>query len=216
MTHVHIVLFLWLLFAIVQRLEGPGYSTDASDNMNSDAELNNFEELLRMWDMHKNEAASIEEVAYRQVQAPPGVAPRTRKPLSLSSEMSAHHWVNFTKVYGKYLLSLKYSGAHLEMLSLLLDFAGACLRSRITPGELDRLRDQARLVAERMHGLWPPTERPVTLHLLLFHMVDILAFAGPSRGYHVWAFERSGLQTVTFVHKCNIVKQLFVLVRFCV
>jgi hypothetical protein len=138
------------------------------------------------WHMSEAEATEIERVAYREIRAPTGVAPHSKRPLSCSSEMTAHHWMNFVKVYGKYLLALKYTGDCLRVACALLDFIKDCLLSHLPPGKADEIGRKAREIAKDIDKFFPHTERSMVLHLLIFHIPQALHYFGPMRT--VWAF----------------------------
>ena len=166
------------------RVHGPGPEEAAAAAVNHSArEL----ALASMpWNMSEAEAVEIERVAYREIRAPTGVAPHSKRPLSCSSEMTAHHWMNFVKVYGKYLLSLKYTGDCLRVACALLDFVKDCLLSHLPPGKADEINVKARELAKDIHKFFPHTERSMVLHLLIFHIPQGLHYFGPMRT--VWAF----------------------------
>jgi hypothetical protein len=106
--------------------------------------------------------------------------------LSCSSEMTAHHWMNFVKVYGKYLLSLKYTDDCLRVACAVLDFVKDCLLSHLPSGKVQEITQQATALAKELHKFFPQTERSMVLHLLVFHMPQGLRYFGPARGF--WAF----------------------------
>lgn len=51
----------------------------------------------------------IQRTYYADIQAPVGIAQLSKAPLTSSGEMTAHHWLKFVQVYGKYLF-LEYFG----------------------------------------------------------------------------------------------------------
>lgn len=140
------------------------------------------------------------ERAYRLVQAPLNIAPLTKKPLTLGSEMTAHQWVNFVKVYGKYLIYIVYhQPADEEYDSLVLAMRGfkalmhlmtLCLSSNATA----QVKADTATAVVRLAGAFkvyfPSTQQVLNLHTLLFHMPGIIRMWGPSRGYWCFAFER--------------------------
>jgi hypothetical protein len=143
------------------------------------------------WHMPPATTSLLEQHVYQAILAPTGVAPRTSRPLTTPGEMTAHHWLNFTKVYGKYLLSHVYAGHHLPALCIMLDFIKNCLASHITPELMDGIRDGALAVARNFDELFPPSEASLVLHLLIFHIPDTIRYWGPVRNYWAFPFERS-------------------------
>jgi hypothetical protein len=101
------------------------------------------------------------EAYYKEIQAPIGIAPMSKAPFQRSGEMTAHHWLNFTKVYGKYLF-VEHFGK--------LD---ATIQAEFEPLPDPRLTSQAHLrkEIERRANL-PPPDNP-SLRALC-RLLDIL------------------------------------------
>lgn len=173
------------------------------------------EQVQRFTDMYHIQAKclqALEDKAYAKIQSPGGVAPAAKHPFTKTGEMTAHHWVNFSRCYGKYLFQQEYerdekkyySAAEqspaaparaprlgLTTLCHLLDFIALCLTSDVTVAVKQRLKDQLPLVAEHVDQYLPPNEHAIVLHLLLFHMPDTIRRWGPVRSYWCFPFERS-------------------------
>ena len=143
-----------------------------------------------MWAIKETTALLTEQHAYQSILAPTGIAPYTKRPLSTPSEMTAHHWINFIKVYGKYLLQVVFDGEHLEVVSQLLDFVSLCLSSTINKEVLESIEEESRKVAADFHRYFPVSERNIVMHLLVFHIPATLKYWGPARGYWCFPFER--------------------------
>ena len=141
----------------------------------------------------------IEQHCYAKIAAPRGVAPPTKRPLSNSSEMQAHQWVNFARVYGKYLMVHCFpssdrggdDSSQLDAACCLLNVVQLCLTSCIEPGFHTTLQKWVTKTAACFQRALPPTEKAVMLHLLLFHMPRTIAYWGPTRGYWNFAYERN-------------------------
>jgi hypothetical protein len=146
----------------------------------------------KVWRIPSGLAERIERACYHAIQAPMGIAPRTKRPLTATSEMTAHHWLNFAKTgYGKYLLSQHFKQDTLFAACALLDFTQACLSSTITAEVLDWIHELQATVAEDLQdGKFPVTEHSIVLHLMLFHIPDTIRFWGPVRHYWCFPFER--------------------------
>ena len=148
-------------------------------------------ELQKKWQMSEKMMLRIEEACYQHIRAPQGVAPLTKRPLTQTSEMQAHQWINFVKVYGKYLLSQHFKGDVMDVISNLLDFIKLTLSSTVdqfTMDEIGRLRHE---LAQVLESEFPSTEWSMVLHLLFFHIPDTIHLWGPTRGYWCFPFERS-------------------------
>ena len=148
-------------------------------------------ELQKKWQMSEKMMLRIEEACYQHIRAPQGVAPLTKRPLTQTSEMQAHQWINFVKVYGKYLLSQHFKGDEMDVISNLLDFIKLTLSSTVdqaTTDEILRLRHE---LAQVLESEFPSTEWSMVLHLLFFHIPDTIRLWGPTRGYWCFPFERS-------------------------
>jgi hypothetical protein len=146
--------------------------------------------FLRKWMMNDTTALLIEKEAFSELQAPLGIAPRTKRPLSTPSEMTAHHWLNFAKVYGKYLFAQIYKGHHLRVLCDLLDYITRCLSSSLTPDLLKEIKRRSIDMAKDIDRYFPASEKTLVLHLLIFHIPSTLSYWGPARGYWCFPFER--------------------------
>jgi hypothetical protein len=164
----------------------------------------------------------LEDKAYAKIQSPVGVAPAAKHPFIKTGEMTAHHWVNFSRCYGKYLFQQEYerdeekyySAAEqspaalaraprlgLTTLCHLLDFIALCLTSDVTVAVKQRLESQLPLVAEHVDQHLPPNEHAIVLHLLLFHVPDTIRRWGPVRSYWCFPFERSDHTAIWRRHK---------------
>lgn len=147
-------------------------------------------ELHSRWHIPEALAHLIERECYQKICGPSGVAPRTKQPLTLSSEMTAAHWVNFAKVYGKYLLTQCFSGISMVIIRDLLDIVRMCLSSRVEPDMIAHIKSKVEQFADCFDAYLPGTEKSIVLHLLLWHMPDTIAYWGPARGYWCFPFER--------------------------
>jgi hypothetical protein len=152
----------------------------------------------------------MEEQCYLFISASTGVAPRGKRPLTVTSEMQAHQWVNFAKVYGKYLLSRYFEDLPLMFIAELLDVVRICLSSTINQALLQELIRKRKNIAELFDKTVPGTEKSIMLHLLLWHMPDTIAYWGPARGYWCFPFERSASTT-----KQSVCLHLSFFVIFC-
>lgn len=152
-----------------------------------------LEQLRGDWFISKDRAEAIETHGYKKILAPSGVAPHSKRPLSCSTQMTAHHWMNFVKCYGKYLLCLAFheDDPTLAALCQLLDFLKDCLRPTIAPGDIKKLYKDARELAGTIHERFPLNARSMMLHLLVYHVPSGLSLWGPARGVHCFPYERS-------------------------
>ena len=161
------------------------------DEEHKEEPVENLSALQKQWQMSEKMMLRIEESCYQHIRAPQGVAPLTKRPLTQTSEMQAHQWINFVKVYGKYLLSQHFQGAIMTFIAHLLDFIKLTLSSTVdnqTMHEIGRLRDE---LFAKVQIVFPSTEWSMVLHLLLFHIPDTILLWGPTRGYWCFPFERS-------------------------
>ena len=153
-----------------------------------------------MWRISDAVGLRVEAECYRQISGPRGIAPRTKRPLSCSSEMQAHHWVNFTKVYGTYLIENCLMNPDddeqdeprvVTSARRLLEILKLSLSSSLTAATLVNLDEKVSRFARSFSSTMPETQKSLVLHLLLFHVPDTLAYWGPARGYWCFPFERS-------------------------
>jgi len=140
--------------------------------------------------MPESTATKLDEEAFQRIMAPSGVAPRTKRPFTVPSQMTTHHWLNFIKVYGKYLLQQVYDGEPLRVLCELLDFVKRCIRSELVAGATDVLVKRAERFAKDFDQYFPACEQSIVLHCLLFHIPSTLDYWGPARGYWCFPYER--------------------------
>jgi hypothetical protein len=150
-----------------------------------------MDQFVQNWCIPKSLQLVLEKYAYQEILAPPGIAPRTKYPLSVPSDMTAHHWVNFVKVYGKYLLSLAFTGIHMVLLCDLIELAQACLVSEITPDWMIEVKSRVKNVARHFQKYFPSSEWSMVMHLLAFHIPATMSRWGPVRQYWCFPFERS-------------------------
>lgn len=80
------------------------------------ARKNAHAELKRTggWNTSQQMLKNIESRAYTCIQAPVGIAPHSKAPFTRSGEMTAYHWLNFTKVHGKLLFAHIYGNRNKE------------------------------------------------------------------------------------------------------
>lgn len=143
------------------------------------------------WKMNNLVALRIEQDLYLKLIAPPGIAPQTKRPLTVPSHLSSHHWLSFTKVYGKYLLTHAYEeGPSLQILCNIIDLVQQCVASTVTPESLARLNQRIQDVAKSFEKSFPASEWSIVMHLLVFHIPDTIKFWGPARSYWCFPFER--------------------------
>ena len=178
---------LGVLFVCVCQNEPPAAAAAAPAVDNARANRHAF---LRKWVMPVTTALLIESEAYCSVQAPSGIAPRTKRPLSNASDMTAHQWLNFTKVYGKYLFAQIYRSQHLRVLCDLLDYITHCLSSSLTLDLMKEIKRRSIEVAKDIDRFFPASEKSLMLHLLVCHIPPTLSYWGPARGYWCFPFER--------------------------
>ena len=152
-------------------------------------------EFIDLWHIPKGVQQMIEIHAYFKIIAPPGIAPRTKRPFTVPTEMTSHQWYGFIRVYGKFLFAQRFSGQNLQVLCDIIDLVKSCVLSRITPSTMRLLRDQVQKVATHMVNCFPSTEWSMMLHLLCFHMPDTIEYWGPARSYWCFPFERSAYPT---------------------
>lgn len=144
----------------------------------------------------KHQWKELESGPYAKIQAPTGVAPASKHPLTKTGEMTAHHWVNFVRCYGKYLLQQAYdtkkeeNAETLEALCRILDFIALCLRSHVTMDSKKQTDDLLPIVEDAFRDIIPTTEHAIVVHLLLRHIPDTIKLWGPVRSYWCFPFER--------------------------
>jgi hypothetical protein len=149
------------------------------------------------------ESAAL-EAAYGFIQAPINIAPRSKRPIEAPGQMTAHQWVNFAKVYGKYLFLKMYSreqdtinkgtpserNAPLEAMCRLMDLLTSCLSSNATAALKVKMVAQARAFAARFDQHFPESELTVMMHVLVHHIPSLIQIWGPVRGFWCFPFER--------------------------
>jgi hypothetical protein len=144
------------------------------------------------------ESAAL-EAAYGMIQAPINIAPRSKRPIEVPGQMTAHQWVNFAKVYGKYLFLQMYSRPEdtvdgrnlpLEAICALLSLLTSCLASDATAELKVETARQVTELATRFDEYFPESELTVMMHVLVHHVPNMILVWGPTRGYWCFPFER--------------------------
>ena len=148
-------------------------------------------EAVSAWHIPPKVQLALEQHCWSGILAPPGIAPLNKRPFTASGQLNTAQWVTFSKVTGKYLMSQYFEDEHLQALCNLFDFVDLCLAPTVTQQSIRNLHTMARILAGDIDKYFPVTERSMVLHLLVFHMPDEIALWGPTRGYWVFAFERS-------------------------
>jgi len=144
----------------------------------------------------KHQWKDLECGPYAKIQAPTGVAPAAKHPLTKTGEMTAHHWVNFVRCYGKYLLQQAYDSTKpeaqitLNALCRILDLLALCLRSHVTTESKQQTDELVDEVLHIFETIIPTTEHAIVVHLLLRHIPDTIRLWGPVRSYWCFPFER--------------------------
>lgn len=132
------------------------------------------------------------EKAYHTIQAPINIAPHSKMPFQMSGQMTAHHWVNFTKVYGKYLFQHIYHNRPdaLKGMCYVLNLVTASLSSNATAAIKVETKRLVQQLASEFDELLPSIEKSLMMHLLMFHMPRTIRIWGPARGFWCFPFER--------------------------
>lgn len=144
-----------------------------------------------MWTVPKETLNMIERECYHKISAPPGIAPTRRRPLSHPGELQTHQWLTFTKVFGKYLIQHCYvpdTNDKALAASRILDLITLCTESYVTVASLNKIRSLVKEIRRTFRNDFPDLFKSVTMHVLLFHIPDLLARWGPSRNW--WCFDR--------------------------
>lgn len=156
-------------------------------------------DLVQQWHINEPTLLLVEKHCYQNIAGPSKIAPRGKRPLSVPSEMTAHHWLNFTKVYGEYLIVNMYA-AHDPMNVVApvaairtLRIVKLATKSFHTEASSTRLKELIRVHAESWNRLWPEHEKSQVHHMLMFHIPATIDFWGPARYYWCFPFERSVL-----------------------
>jgi hypothetical protein len=142
----------------------------------------------KRWHRTEGDWKTIEKHCMEELQAPSGIA--HCRPFSRTGEMTAHHWVNFVKSYGKHLFAQHYQGPVLILLCEILDLLRLCLSSSLTPQIMEQIDVLSKNVANWFDILMPPIEMAMVFHLLVFHIPDTIRRWGPARGMWCFPFER--------------------------
>jgi len=180
-----------------------------------------LEQCKEKWTVAKRHIETVEREFYQQMQSPPGIAQHSRRPLTTPSEMTCHMWVNFSRVYGKYLLKQVLSNDDAARTACaIIDFTNHCLAGLckqckhmcslhnigaiahccvfcafctdvMSAERAESLAQESKLVAQQVVAHVSPTEHSFVLHVLLEHMPRTLGLWGPARGFWCFPFERS-------------------------
>jgi hypothetical protein len=165
-----------------------------------------LQELHVRYQMFHVDDAGLERLDeyYKKVMAPIGVAPKSIKPFKGATCMNTHHWVQFTKSWGKYLLQIAYwdkngltmnevlvENRALMSLCALVDLVTACLASDAT-SENKRITDvYVKDLARKFSTVFGDTVMSLQMHLLFHHIPTQTRLWGPARSYWCFPFERS-------------------------
>ena len=107
--------------------------------------------------------------------------------------MQSHHWLNFARVYGSYLIEHGLKGYDNSIMAscFLLEIVKMATASTTSAKHVRNLRVEIMRLAYKMNTWFPPHQKTMMLHLLMFHMPDTIAYWGPARGYWNFPFERN-------------------------
>lgn len=146
--------------------------------------------LAEKWNVPPATLALVEQHCYLNIAAPARIAPRSKKPLTLPSEMNSYQWLKFSTVYGPYLIAnmyanQRYAEAGVEACEL-LNIITIVLSSQVTPEVMAEMREKVKNFTRLFHIFWPETEKSLVLHMLLMHMPATVEYWGPARSY--WNF----------------------------
>jgi hypothetical protein len=143
---------------------------------------------------------ALGERAYKHIQAPMNVAPPSKRPLTVSGDMTAYHWLNFTKVYGKYLIFIMFNrpleAGHDERVKAMRAFRAVfhlmnlCLSSNVTASVKEETSKAVVMLSGLFDQLFPVMSQVINLHTLLFHIPATIRRWGPARGFWCFPFER--------------------------
>jgi hypothetical protein len=183
----------------------------------SSAATSSISEMQDKWRLPESKYSLIERKCLAEIQAPSGILSSTKLPFTRTGEMTAHHWVNFAKVYGSYLFVQHYSNHSLILLCDILRLLQLCLSSVITPELVKDMKNTARDVANWFDKLLPGTEKAIIFHLLVFHIPGTLEQWGPARNFWCFPFERSVVSLLHFVtiRYESLRMQLLILCPYC-
>lgn len=159
-------------------------------------------DFAAMWKVPKETLELVQTLCYQAISAPHNVAPRSKRPFSHTSEMNAHHWVNFAKVYGSYLIENCYQGQMnpaAEASARLLNMIKMALASTVSPDHVKKMLDAAAEIRNKFNADFPTIEKSMMMHLLLFHIPATIKRWVPVRGYWCFPFERLVLNDESFV-----------------
>ena len=155
-----------------------------------------LEDFSNLWSCSEKIRLLVESRCYRRISAPRGVAGRGKLPLTMPSEMKAHHWVNFSKVYGVYLIRHcmpeEDKADAVDAVEQLLIIIKLCLASTVNETLLARLDHLVKLCASSFNESFPPQLKVMMMHLLLAHMPATIRILGSVRGFWNFVYERSG------------------------
>jgi len=145
------------------------------------------------------------DLAYQTIEAPLNIAPASKRPFALTGSMTAHHWVNFVKVFGKYLFQRAFTplvprlpappvvvlpNVPLVGTSKLLNLLRTCLSSNATTEMKAKATRQAKDLAFTFDEYFPVIEKSMIMHALIFHIPDTICVWGPVRNWWCFPFER--------------------------
>jgi len=153
------------------------------------ASVPSVSDMQGRWRNMEKDYTLLESKCLNELQAPSGLI-GGKLPFSRTGEMTAHHWVNFAKVYGSYLFAQHYNGPSLALLCDILKLLRLCLSSVITPQLIQEARETAKGLAIWFDKFLPATEKAIIFHLLIFHIPSIIEQWGPARNFWCFPFER--------------------------
>jgi len=145
------------------------------------------------------------DLAYQTIEVPLNIAPASKRPFALTGLMTAHHWVNFVKVFGKYLFQRAFTPLVPRLLappvvvlpnvplvgtSKLLNLLRTCLSSNATTEMKAKATRQAKDLAFTFDEYFPVIEKSMIMHALIFHIPDTICVWGPVRNWWCFPFER--------------------------
>jgi hypothetical protein len=129
----------------------------------------------------------LETKCLGEIQAPGGIV--TKRPYSLTGQTTAHDWLSFVRVYGKYFISQYYVGNEQVLMCDIFDIIKLASLQCITTEVLKELDVLVKRVCKNF-DLLPDTEMAIVFHNLIFHMPAAVRKWGSVRATWCFPFER--------------------------
>jgi hypothetical protein len=151
-------------------------------------EKKHIADMDKKWKCSMEHWQLLESKCLGGMQTPNGVV--NKRPYTLTGQTTAHDWLSFVRVYGKYFISQYYQGPEQFLMCDIFDIIKLASLQCITTEVLEQLDAAVEKVCRLFKRLLPGTEMAIVFHNLIFHMPAAVRKWGSVRATWCFPFER--------------------------